>query len=187
MRKGATVPDPGNKLVWLDMEMTGLDPEVHVPLQLAVIVTTPELAELASVEITIHQPESALEGMNAYVKKMHTDNGLVDAVRSSRTALVEADRRVAGIIGEWEEPGSSVLAGNTIHQDRRFLRVHFPETSGCLHYRMVDVSTIKELVRRWYGKDAVYQKPESGHTALADVRQSMEELGYYRREFFKPA
>lgn len=173
-------------LVWLDMEMTGLDPDVCVPLQIAVVITNKDLEELASCEETIWQPESVLERMEPIVTEMHTTNGLLDAVRKSRTSLVEAERKVMAVVAAHTGVGEGVLAGNSIHQDRRFIQKYFPVLHGYLHYRMVDVSTIKELGRRWYGSSALYSKGTTDHTALSDVRESIKELAHYRRSMFKP-
>lgn len=177
---------PKNPLVWLDMEMTGLDPKVCVPLQAAIIVTTPELEELDSMEVVIWQPEARLESMEPTVRRMHTENGLVDSVRKSTVGLEEAERKMMELVVRWCRYRDGVLAGNSIHQDRRFLNAYFPILDGYLHYRMVDVSTIKELTRRWYGPDVSYKKATSTHTALSDVRESVLELRYYRSAIFKP-
>jgi oligoribonuclease len=173
-------------LVWLDMEMTGLDPEVCVPLQLAVVVTTPDLAEVDAIEFTIWQPEDRLARMEPFVREMHTSNGLLEAVRRSTASTLDAERKVLAMVARWVKPGEGVLAGNSIHQDRRFLAAYFPALNGYLHYRMVDVSTLKELARRWYGPEALLQKSPSQHTALADVRESIRELAHYRKAIMKP-
>ena len=139
-------------------------------------------------EAVIWQPESALDLMQPFVRKMHTDNGLLDKIRSSDNSLRDVERKMLDILYRWTKPGEGVLAGNSIHQDRRFLQKYFPVVDGYLHYRMVDVSTIKELSRRWYGSDVLYAKAQSDHTALSDVRASIAELGHYRQAVFqKPA
>ena len=179
--------DPKSELlVWLDMEMTGLDPESCVPIELAAIVTTTDLDEIETYHAVVHQPESALSSMNEFVRNMHTQNGLLDKVARSSTSLAEADAAVAALVARHcPDEGEALLAGNSIHQDRRFIVRYFPALEKRLHYRMVDVSTLKELVRRWYGDAAAFPKPESDHTALADARQSIEELRFYRTKFFK--
>jgi len=173
-------------LVWLDMEMSGLDPATCVPLEVAIIITSADLTELDSFHSVIHQTDPALESMNDFVRNMHTGNGLLERVRASTTSLDDAERGMVEIVARHCEAGTAVLSGNSIHQDRKFIVAYFPGFEKLLHYRMVDVSTIKELVWRWYGKDALYAKPQSDHTALADTRESIAELGHYRRRFLVP-
>lgn len=175
-----------DRLVWLDMEMTGLDPLSCVPIEIAVIVTDGQLNEIAqaSYEAVIHQPESALTNMPPIVVEMHTENGLLDRVRQSSAMLEDVDREVAELVGKFCESGKAMLAGNTIQQDRRFIRRYFPELEKTLHYRQVDVSSFKEMVRRWYGSDSVFNKATT-HTAMSDIRHSIEELAYYRKHAFK--
>ena len=179
--------DSRDLLVWLDMEMTGLDPEVCVPLQVAIVITTAELQELDSMELTIWQPEEQLARMQPIVRKMHTENGLTEAVRKAEVSAHEAERKMLAMIARWTKPGEGILAGNSIHQDRRFLAAYFPAVNGYLHYRMVDVSTIKELARRWYGTDVLFSKNASQHTALSDIRESIRELDHYRKAVMKPS
>jgi len=177
-----------DRLVWLDMEMTGLDPVRCVPIEVAVIITDGELNEIegASYEAVIHQPESAFEGMAPIVVEMHTDNGLLDRVRNSKTSVSEADAAIAALVTSHCEAGKALLAGNTIGQDRMFIRRYFPATESTLHYRQVDVSSFKEMVRRWYGGQALFAK-NSSHTAMADIRTSIAELAYYRKNHFRDA
>ena len=178
--------DPRSKhLIWLDMEMTGLDPMTCVPIEVAIIVTTETLEEVDTYHAVIHQSESALASMNDFVRNMHTENGLLERVRTSTTSLAEADAACAALVAKIAPEGEALLAGNSIHQDRRFIEPYFPALEKCLHYRMVDVSTLKELARRWYGAAAVFEKPESDHTALADTRQSIAELRFYREKCFR--
>lgn len=174
-------------LVWLDMEMTGLDPETCVPIEVALVVTSGDLEELETFHAVIHQDTAALASMNDFVRDMHTGNGLLDRVARSGTSLGEADSAAAALVARHCPEGEGLLAGNSIHQDRRFIAKYFPALEKCLHYRMVDVSTLKELVRRWYGEAALFPKPESDHTALADTRQSIAELAFYREKFFRKA
>ncbi|MEM1023963.1 MAG: oligoribonuclease [Myxococcota bacterium] len=172
-------------LVWLDMEMTGLDPETDVPVEVAVVVTDPELAELESYEAVIWQPERALEGMQPIVRKMHTENGLIDKISRSPHSLLQVERELVQLVARWCKPQEGVLAGNSIHQDRRFIVRHFPTLNGYLHYRMVDVSTLKEIVKRWYEPDRLPEKGVSDHTALSDIRASISELRHYRQAVFQ--
>ncbi len=171
-------------LIWLDMEMTGLDPDICVPIEVAIIVTDSNLAELGSMEGVVHQPDTALASMDDFVRKMHTHNGLLDKVRAATESLAEVEERMCALVKNHVAPGGGVLAGNSIHTDRRFVDRYFPRLAKLLHYRMVDVSSLKELVRRWYGEDALFAKPESDHTALRDIRTSIAELAHYRAELF---
>lgn len=175
---------PKDGLVWLDMEMTGLEPADCVPLQVAVVITGPDLKELDALEVTIWQPSASLANMSPFVRQMHTDNGLLDEVRSSSQSVEDAQRKMMEILTKWCEYRQGVLAGNSIHADRRFLAKYFPVVDGYLHYRMVDVSSIKELCRRWYGPDSSFVKTEGKHTALSDIRESIAELRHYREKVF---
>jgi oligoribonuclease len=172
-------------LVWLDMEMTGLDPVTCVPVQVAMIITTKDLDERELYEATIWQPESALSTMVPFVRKMHTTNGLLEKVRTSDVSVSDAERKMIEALLRWCDPREGVLAGNSIHQDRKFLDAYFPTFSALLHYRMVDVSTIKELAKRWYGPEVAFGKSESSHTALADTRASIAELKHYREKVLR--
>ncbi len=176
--------DESDLLIWLDMEMTGLDPETCVPIEVAIIITGADLEEREEYHAVVHQPPEALASMNDFVREMHTGNGLLTRVANSDTSIDQADRALAALVLRHCPEGKAVLAGNSIHQDRRFIARYFPELEKTLHYRMVDVSTLKELVRRWYGAGALYPKTESDHTALADTRQSIAELGFYRKQYF---
>lgn len=173
-------------LVWLDMEMTGLDPEVDVPIEVAMVITSAELEELDYGEATIWQPESQLERMLPVVRQMHTANGLLKKVRNASGSIADAERMMLSLLSRWTRPKEGVLCGNSIHQDRRFLARYFPTIHGYLHYRMVDVSTLKELARRWYGTEALHAKAESDHTALADARASIAELKHFRQTILRP-
>ena len=175
------------RLLWLDMEMTGLDPAVCVPIEIAAIVTTADLEELDCMETVIHQPDTALAGMNDFVRSMHTSNGLLTKVSQCSTSLAEADDMLRNFASLWCQPGRAILAGNSIHQDRLFINGYFPKSAAYLHYRMVDVSSVKELLGRWFGTDAVFAKRPSDHTALSDVRASIQELKFYRERFFHQA
>jgi oligoribonuclease len=176
----------GDRLVWLDMEMTGLDPETCVPLEVAIVITDSELLELASYESVIAAPGEALATMVDLVRRMHTENGLLERVAAAKASCGEVEEAMVGLLETWCEPRTGVLAGNSIWQDRRFLRRYFPRFETALHYRMVDVSSIKELVRRWYGEAALPGK-DSAHTAMADIRASIAELQHYRRSVWRPA
>ncbi len=176
-------------LVWMDLEMTGLDPTKHVIVEIATLVTDDNLDVVAEgPDLVVHQPPEALALMDDVVREMHTANGLLDAIASSTLSLSEAGRRTLEFIASHvPEPRSVPLCGSSIGTDRRFLAAYLPEVDNYLHYRSVDVSTVKELVRRWY--PAVFEKaPPKGkaHRALDDIRESVEELRYYRAKVFAP-
>jgi oligoribonuclease len=173
----------------MDLEMTGLEPARHVILEIATIVTDDDLAVAAEgPDLVVHQPEAALAAMDDFVADMHAKSGLTEAVRASTVTLSEAgDRTLAFIKEHVPEPGVVPLCGNSIGTDRRFLAVYVPEIENWLHYRSVDVSTVKELVRRWY-PDVRAGRPKKvgAHRALDDIRESIEELRYYREKAFVP-
>jgi len=171
-------------LVWMDLEMTGLDPEIDTILEIATIITDGDLEVVAEgPSLAIHQPDEVLEGMNDWCKQHHADSGLTQRVRESKVSLEDAERLTLDFIKMYVPQRSSPLCGNSIHQDRRFLVRYMPELEGWLHYRNVDVSTIKELVGRWYPGIPVPAK-KGEHLALADVRESIEELRFYRQRVF---
>ncbi|QSQ21918.1 oligoribonuclease [Pyxidicoccus parkwayensis] len=174
------------RFVWLDLEMTGLDPETCAIIEIGVIITGPDLRPLAEMERVIWQPEEVLQRMEPVVKEMHTRNGLLDKVRASNTSLRVAERDVTALVTEHCALGEGVLAGNSIHTDRRFLFRYMPMLERYLHYRMVDVTSLKVLSRAWYPNLVEPRKPPSGHTALADLRASISELQYYRDVLFRP-
>ncbi|SFW71116.1 oligoribonuclease [Amycolatopsis australiensis] len=176
-----------DRLVWIDCEMTGLDLGKDALIEIAALVTDAELTVLGEgVDIVIHADEEKLGGMPEVVREMHAHSGLTEEVRRSTVTLEEAERRVLEYIREHvPEPGTAPLAGNSIGTDRGFIARDMPALDAHLHYRMVDVSSVKELVRRWYPR-IYYAKPEKGlaHRALADIRESIGELDYYRRTAF---
>jgi oligoribonuclease len=176
-------------LVWMDLEMTGLDPARHTIVEIATIVTDDDLQVVAEgPDLVIHQPDEALAEMDDVVRKMHTKSGLLAAIENSTLSLEDAGRQTLDFIKQQvPEPRTVPLAGNSIGMDRRFLAGHLPEIEEYLHYRSVDVSTVKELCRRWY-PDVLANAPEKagGHRALDDIRESVEELKYYRSTVFRP-
>jgi oligoribonuclease len=175
--------DP-TRFVWLDLEMTGLDDKSCTIIEMAMIITDGELNELAMLEQCIWQPESALETMSPFVRKMHTDNGLLDKVRASQTSLAEAEQKTIEVLLQHVPYKKGILAGNSIWQDRRFLLGHMPTFEAMLHYRQIDVSTIKVLSKQWYGDAGTSPGKPSSHTALDDIRSSINELTWYRKNIF---
>jgi oligoribonuclease len=177
-------------LAWLDLEMTGLDPNRHVILEIATLVTDDDLEILAEgPNLIVHQPADVLDAMDDVVRDMHQRSGLLDMVSSSTVSLEDAGTRTLDFLREHiPEPGSVPLCGNSIGTDRRFLAVWLPELDRFLHYRSVDVSTVKELCRRWFPQ-ALEKAPAKGglHRALDDIRESVEELRYFRRTIFREA
>lgn len=178
----------GPLLAWMDLEMTGLDPAKHVIVEIATLLTDDELNIVAKgPELVIKTDESALAGMDRVVVDMHTKSGLLDQIRASTVTHEQAAAETLEFLKTHiPSSGSVPLCGNSIGMDRRFLAVHMPEIEDYLHYRSIDVSTIKELTRRWYPKvlsDA--PRKEVGHRALDDVTESINELKYYRSAVFQ--
>jgi len=177
-------PSEGN-LAWLDLEMTGLDPERNVILQAALIVTNPALEPLEEYACDIWQPEAELARMTPFVRDMHEKNGLVERVRQSKLETAAAERRLLERVAGWCT-FPAVLCGNSVGQDKRFVERWMPGLAGFLTYRIVDVSSLKVLARTWYGEAAVFKKSEEGeHDALVDIRNSIAELRFYRETLFR--
>jgi oligoribonuclease len=176
-----------DRLVWIDCEMTGLDLRRDALIEIAVIVTDAELTPLDDgLDIVIHTHDDILDTMVPFVREMHQTSGLTDAVRHSRITLGEAEQLVLAYVrGHVPEPKTAPLCGNSIATDRGFIARDMPELDDYLHYRMIDVSSIKELARRWYPR-VYYAQPIKGlaHRALADIRESVQELAYYRQTLF---
>ena len=177
-------------LVWIDCEMTGLDPQVDVLVEVAVVVTDSELRLLDDgLDILIATDPAKLEGMEDVVREMHTTSGLLEALATATTTLEEAEQKVLDYIQRWvPERRKAPLCGNSIATDRTFISRYMPKLDDHLHYRMIDVSSIKELARRWYPR-AYFNAPakNGGHRALADIVDSITELRYYRAAVFVPA
>ncbi|MEW2453150.1 oligoribonuclease [Streptomyces albus] len=177
-----------DRMVWIDCEMTGLSLSDDALIEVAALVTDSELNVLGDgVDIVIRPPASALEAMPEVVREMHTTSGLL-AELDAGTTLADAEARVLAYIREWvPEAGKAPLCGNSVSTDRGFLARDMPALEGHLHYRIVDVSSVKELARRWYPR-AYYNSPEKNgnHRALADIRESIAELRYYREAVFVP-
>jgi oligoribonuclease len=178
-----------DRLVWIDLEMTGLDPARDVIVEVAALITDSQLEPVGEgVDLVIGQPASALEGMVDIVRDMHARSGLTEAVLASTITLEAAEAAVLSLVKQHvPDPRTVPLCGNSIATDRTFLARHMPELDAWLHYRMIDVSSIKGLARRWYPK-AYYSAPQKagGHRALADILESVAELRYYRSTIFVP-
>ena len=174
-------------LVWMDLEMTGLDPARNVIVEIATIVTDDELNIVAEgPDLVVHQPDEALALMDQVVVNMHTRSGLLEAIKASTITLEEAGHQTLEFIKQWcPEPRTVPLCGNSIGMDRRFLAAYLPDIENWLHYRSVDVSSVKELVKRWYpGLEAARPSKQGTHRALDDIRASVEELRFYRERVF---
>jgi oligoribonuclease len=171
-------------LVWVDMEMTGLDPDRDRVIEIAAIVTDPNLNVLAEGPVfVIHQPDEVLDGMDAWNKGTHGRSGLIDRVKASTITEEQASAEMVAFLKQFVPAGKSPMCGNSICQDRRFMARHMPTLEAFFHYRNVDVSTLKELCRRWRPELIAGFKKHQLHTALADIRESVEELRYYRQHF----
>ena len=173
-------------MVWMDLEMSGLDPKTCKILEIASLLTDKDLNVVEQgPALVVHQSEEVLAAMDDWNKHHHGLSGLTEAVRKSTISLEEAERQTLEFIKKHCPPKSSPLCGNTIYQDRRFLIEYMPILEAYLHYRLVDVSTIKELVKRWYGPE--YQSPpkKQKHKALDDILETVEELRFYREKVFK--
>lgn len=179
-----TMDERANRLVWMDLEMTGLDPEVDTILEIATIITDGQLNIVAEgPNLVVHQSEAVLESMNDWCKVHHGKSGLTERVRRSEISLETAEQMTLDFIRAYVPERASPLCGNSIHQDRRFLVRYMTSLESYLHYRNIDVSTIKELVTRWYPAVMIPAK-RGEHLALADIRESISELRYYREKVF---
>ncbi len=183
-----TLKKSDQNLVWLDCEMSGLDPEKERLLEIAVVVTGPDLTpRIDGPVLVIHQSDAVLDGMDAWNKGTHGRSGLIDKVKASTLDEAAAEQQLLEFIAKYIPRSGSPMCGNTIGQDRRFLVKYMPKLEAYFHYRNLDVSTLKELAKRW--KPAAYSsfKKQQAHTALADVHESIEELAHYRETFLRLA
>jgi oligoribonuclease len=173
-------------LIWIDLEMTGLDPQNDYIIEIATVVTDKELNVKARGPVmAIHQSEEALARMDDWNRKQHGESGLITRVRESRVTLAEAEQRTLDFLAQWLPKAASPMCGNSICQDRRFLARCMPRLEAFFHYRNLDVSTVKELAARWAPKLKDGFKKKNSHLALDDILESIEELKYYRERFFR--
>ncbi|MCT6881400.1 oligoribonuclease [Snodgrassella alvi] len=171
-------------LVWLDMEMTGLNPDTDRIIEIAMIITDSDLNILAQSEVlVIHQPDSIINHMDKWNTSTHTRTGLIDKVRASTLTEAEAEEKLLAFISEWVPEKASPMCGNSIHQDRRFMVRYMPKLEAYFHYRNLDVSTLKELAKRWNPPVAKGISKKGAHQALDDIKESIEEMAYYRKHF----
>ncbi|MFE8072176.1 oligoribonuclease [Marinobacteraceae bacterium S3BR75-40.1] len=175
-----------DRLIWIDLEMTGLDPETDVIIEIATIVTEANLEPVAEGPvIAVHQPDSVLDGMDEWCTRTHGASGLTERVRQSSLDARQAERQTLEFLAEHLDPRTSPMCGNSICQDRRFLARYMPELEAFFHYRNLDVSTLKELARRWNPKALEGFTKKGAHLALDDIRESIAELAHYRETFLK--
>lgn len=174
-----------SRLIWIDLEMTGLKPEEHVILEIASVVTDDQLEIVAEgPNIAVHVRDEALDHMEDWSRIHHEKSGLLDRVRNSPDVCRSAEEKTLEFLSEHCDKDESPLCGNSVTQDRRFLYEHMPRLEAFLHYRIIDVSSIKELVKRWYPQLPAFEKRKS-HRALDDIKESIEELKYYRQKVFR--
>lgn len=173
-------------LVWVDLEMSGLDPERCTIIEIASIITDVELRIVAEGPVlAIHQPDAVLDAMDDWNREHHAASGLSARVRASSHSMADAERDTLAFVQRYCTERSSPLCGNSIHHDRRFLARYMPRFDAYLHYRNIDVSTIKELVRRWYPNGPPAPEKKHAHLALDDIRESIDELRFYRQHVFR--
>jgi oligoribonuclease len=181
-----SMPQDQNNLVWLDMEMTGLDPGADRIIEVALVVTDSELKAVAQAPVlVVHQPDATLDAMDAWNKATHGRSGLIDKVKASVLTEADVEARMIDFLREHVPENTSPMCGNSICQDRRFLARWMPRLEAYFHYRNLDVSTLKELCKRWKPEVAKGFTKGSKHEALADIQESIEELKYYREHFLK--
>ena len=175
-----------NNLVWLDLEMTGLEPDTDKVLEIATIVTDSELNIIAEgPEFAIHQPDEILDNMDEWCINQHGKSGLTKRCRESNISIEEAQKQTIEFLQKYVPAGKSPMCGNSINQDRRFMFIHMPELEAFFHYRNLDVSTVKELAKRWRPELVSDFKKKGTHLALDDIHESIEELLRYKKDFFR--
>ncbi len=182
----ASDPQQQSNLVWIDLEMTGLDTVNDVIIEIATIVTDKHLNVLAEGPVfAVHQPDEVLRAMDEWNTRQHGKSGLTERVRSSTVTARQAELATIAFLSQWVESGQSPMCGNSICQDRRFLAREMPELERYFHYRNLDVSTVKEIAARWRPELLVGLRKNSSHLAMDDIRDSIAELSYYRQHFFR--
>ena len=175
-----------DNLIWVDMEMTGLNPDTDRIIEVAVVVTDPQLTvRVEGPVLAIHQSDAVLAGMDAWNQNTHGKSGLTERVRASTVDEAQASREIIAFLKRYVPAGKSPMCGNTICQDRRFMARGMPELEAYFHYRNLDVSTLKELARRWRPELVAAFKKQQAHTALADIQESIDELRHYRAHFLR--
>jgi oligoribonuclease len=179
-----TLTKSENNLIWIDLEMTGLYPATDRIIEIAVIVTDPQLhVRIEGPTLAVHQSNAALDAMDAWNKGTHGRSGLIDRVKASALDEAQAEAQIIAFLKEHVPAGKSPMCGNSVCQDRRFLANYMPALETFFHYRNLDVSTLKELAKRWKPGIMDGFKKAQAHTAMADIRESIEELAYYREHF----
>jgi len=177
--------DP-NALIWIDMEMSGLNPETDRVLEIAIVITDAQLNTVAEAPVlVIHQPDAVLDVMDNWNKSTHKKSGLIDRVKASTLSETDVENRMVEWLAQYVPAGASPICGNSVHQDRRFLVKYLPKLDAYFHYRLIDVSTLKELARRWKPEVLNGMVKHGKHEALADIHESIEELRYYRAQIMK--
>jgi oligoribonuclease len=182
----ATPFEKNKTLIWIDMEMTGLEPDTDRIIEIATLITDADLNTLAEGPvIAIHQSDEVLAGMDEWNQRTHGESGLIQRVRDSRIDEAEAERQTLAFLSQYADARSSPMCGNSVHQDRRFMVRYMQQLEDFFHYRNLDVSTVKELARRWRPELPAGFSKHGTHQALDDIRDSVAELRYYREHFFR--
>lgn len=176
-----------DNMVWIDLEMTGLDPEKEGIIEIASLVTDGDLNVIAEgPDLVIHQSAKLLKSMDEWNQKQHKKSGLIEEVKASKISMKKAEKLTLEFIKQYCFPKKSALCGSSVHHDRRFLIRYMPKLNAYLHYRHMDVSTLKDLVRRWYPSHKEAPKKSETHRAKADILESIEELRFYKKTYFRP-
>ena len=188
MSDAPTNSDRAGNLIWIDLEMTGLDTEADTIIEIATIVTDRHLNELAAgPELAIGQPQGVMDSMDEWNTRQHRESGLTERVLQSDVTMRQAELQTLNFLSQWVDAGASPMSGNSICQDRRFLAREMPELERYFHYRNLDVSTLKILAQQWAPEVAAGFSKESSHRALSDIRDSIAELAWYREQLFDRA
>lgn len=186
MTDQSTEMDKKQTLIWIDLEMTGLFPETDLIIEIATLITDAQLNIIAEGPVfAVHQSDAALAAMDDWNQRTHGNSGLIDRVKASTINAAEAERQTLEFLEQYSERGASPMCGNSICQDRRFLARYMPQLESFFHYRNLDVSTVKELAKRWVPDVAKGLNKQSSHQAMDDIKDSVSELTYYREHFFR--